>query len=60
KITTINDKGYHNGREIQHCTDANITTIVAHQILVNSNEDKGNGCTTPAYMVVKFSIQLSR
>jgi transposase len=54
KITTINDKGYHNGRQIQQCSDADITTIVAHQTLVNSNEDKGNGCTTPAYMVDKF------
>jgi hypothetical protein len=54
KITTINDKGYHNGRQIQQCSDADITTIVTHQTLVNSNEDKGNGCTTPAYMVDKF------
>ncbi|MBK7041542.1 MAG: hypothetical protein IPH46_14020 [Bacteroidetes bacterium] len=44
------DKGYHNGRQIQQCTDANITTIVAQQEIVNSNE-KG---TTPEYMVTKF------
>ena len=53
-ITTLNDKGYHNGRQIQQCTDANITTIVAHQTLVNANEDKGHGYTTAAYMVDKF------
>ena len=53
-ITTINDKGYHNGREIQQCIDDKITTIVAFQTAVNSNEDKGNGYTTPAYMVEKF------
>lgn len=49
-FTALVDKGYHNGRQIQQCTDANITTIVAQQEIVNSNE-KG---TTPAYMVDKF------
>jgi len=44
------DKGYHNGRQIQQCTDAEIETIVASPTLVNSN-DKG---TTPEYMVGKF------
>lgn len=44
------DKGYHNGRQIQQCTDAEIETIVACPTLVNSN-DKG---TTPDYMVSKF------
>jgi transposase len=49
-ITTLNDKGYHNGREIQHCKDNNIVTICAQQEIVNSN-DKG---TTPDYLVTKF------
>lgn len=49
-FTILLDKGYHNGRQIQHCTDANMTTIVAHSEIVNSN-DKG---TTPDYMVTKF------
>ena len=48
--TALVDKGYHNGRQIQECTDANITTIVAAPELVNSNE-KG---TTKAYMVTEF------
>jgi transposase len=48
--TGILDKGYHNGREIQICKDKNITTIVAQQEIVNSN-DKG---TTPEYLVTKF------
>lgn len=48
--TALVDKGYHNGRQIQECTDANITTIVASPELVNSNE-KG---TTKAYMVTEF------
>ncbi|MBK6331735.1 MAG: hypothetical protein IPF62_15020 [Bacteroidetes bacterium] len=43
--TALVDKGYHNGRQIQQCTDANITTIVAQQEIVNSNE-KGNLFTT--------------
>jgi len=49
-LTAINDKGYHNGREIQQCKDNNITTICAQQKIVNSNE-KG---TTPEYLVTKF------
>ncbi len=49
-FTALVDKGYHNGNQIQQCTDANITTIVASPTLVNSNE-KG---TTEAYMVDKF------
>ena len=49
-MTIIADKGYHNARELQDCKDNNITTIVAHAELVNSNA-KG---TTPAYMVDKF------
>lgn len=50
KYTALVDKGYHNGREIQQTTDANIVTIVANPEVVNSNE-KG---TTPAYMVTQF------
>lgn len=49
-FTALVDKGYHNGRQIQQCKDANITTIVANPEVVNSNE-KG---TTPAYMVTQF------
>jgi len=48
--TALVDKGYHNGRQIQECSDAKITTIVASPALVNSNE-KG---TTKAYMVNEF------
>jgi transposase len=44
------DKGYHNGREIQKCTDENIITIVAQQEIVNSNEHG----TTPEYVVTNF------
>jgi transposase len=40
----------HNGRQIQECTEASITTIVASPELVNSNE-KG---TTKAYTVTEF------
>jgi hypothetical protein len=35
--TALVDKGYHNGRQIQECTEASITTIVASPELVNSN-----------------------
>ena len=35
--TAILDKGYHNGREIETCQKAGITTIVATQQLVTSN-----------------------
>lgn len=47
--TALVDKGYHNGSQIQQCTDANITTIVAHPELVNTNETS----TTKAYMVMR-------
>lgn len=50
-LTNISDKGYFNGREIQRCKDHNITTIVAHPEIVNSNE-KG---TTPEYLVTQFT-----
>lgn len=49
-FTILNDKGYHNGREIQQCKDNGIITICAQQEIVNSNE-KG---TTPDYLVTKF------
>ena len=45
------DKGYHNGREIAQCKQANITTIVAQPDQGKSNE---NG-TQPDYLVSKFS-----
>jgi Transposase DDE domain len=49
-FTTLVDKGYHNGREIQTCKEANIITIVAQQEQGKSNE---NG-TQPEYLVSKF------
>jgi hypothetical protein len=49
--TALADKGYHNGREIEACKQANITTIVAHQEQGKSNE---NG-TQPEYFVSKFN-----
>ncbi len=50
RYTALLDKGYHNGNQIQQCTDAHITTIVAPPELVNSNETG----TTKAYMVSEF------
>jgi transposase len=49
-FTALVDKGYHNGRVIQQCMDANISTIVANPTIVNSNE-KG---TTKEYLVTEF------
>lgn len=49
-FTAILDKGYHNGREIDSCQKAGITTLVCPPTIVNSNE-KG---TKPEYMVSKF------
>ena len=49
-FTAILDKGYHNGRELEICQNAEITTLVCPPNIVNSNE-KG---TTAAYMVDKF------
>jgi transposase len=49
-FTAILDKGYHNGREIETCQKAGITTLVCPPTIVNSN-NKG---TTSAYMVDKF------
>ena len=48
--TALVDKGYHNGREIETCKLANITTIVAHPDQGTSNE---NG-TTKEYLVANF------
>lgn len=50
-FTVLVDKGYHNGREIEACKLANITTIVAHPDQGKSNE---NG-TQPEYLVSKFT-----
>ena len=49
-FTALLDKGYHNGRELDRCMKAGITTICAQQEIVNSN-NKG---TTEAYLVTKF------
>ncbi len=49
-FTAILDKGYHNGREIETCQKAGITTLVCPPTIVNSNE-KG---TTAGYMVQNF------
>jgi transposase len=50
-FTVLVDKGYHNGREIDACKQANITTIVAHPDQGKSNE---NG-TQPEYFVSQFT-----
>ena len=50
-FTAILDKGYHNGREIETCQKAGITTLVCPPTIVNSN-NKG---TTPEYMVQNFT-----
>lgn len=49
-FTAILDKGYHNGREIETCQKAGITTIVAPPTIVNSNEHG----TTAEYVVSNF------
>lgn len=49
-FTAILDKGYHNGRELETCHKAGITTIVAPPTIVNSNEHG----TTADYVVTKF------
>jgi len=49
-LTTLNDKGYHNGGELQRCKDNGITTICASPEIVNSNEHG----TTTEYLVDKF------
>ena len=48
--TALVDKGYHNGKQIEICQQANITTIVAHPEQGKSNE---NG-TQPDYLVANF------
>jgi transposase len=48
--TALVDKGYHNGREIEACKQANITTIVAQPEQGKSNK---NG-TTKDYLVAQF------
>ena len=49
--TALVDKGYHNGKQIEICKQANITTIVAQPEQGKSNE---NG-TTKDYLVAKFT-----
>lgn len=49
-LITINDKGYHNGRELHECKEENIITICAPSIIVNSNSFG----TTPSYLVTQF------
>jgi transposase len=48
--TALVDKGYHNGKQISICQQANITTIVAQPEQGKSND---NG-TTKEYLVAKF------
>jgi transposase len=48
--TALVDKGYHNGKQIEACKQANITTIVAQPEQGKSNE---NG-TTKDYLVAQF------
>ena len=48
--TALVDKGYHNGKQIEMCKHANITTIVAKPEQGKSNE---NGTTTD-YLVARF------
>jgi transposase len=47
--TALVDKGYHNGREIEACKLANITTIVAQP-----EQGKNKENTHPDYLIVKF------
>jgi len=49
-FTALLDKGYHNGRELETCHKAGITTIVAPPTIVNSNEHG----TTSEYVVSNF------
>jgi transposase len=48
--TALVDKGYHNGKQIEACKQANITTIVAQPEQGKSNQ---NG-TTKDYLVAQF------
>ena len=47
--TALVDKGYHNGREIEACKQANITTIVAQP-----EQGKNNERITENYLISKF------
>lgn len=49
-FTALADKGYHNGKQIEICKQANITTIVAQPEQGKSNE---NG-TTKDYLAAQF------
>lgn len=49
-FTALVDKGYHNGRELETCHKAGISTIVAPPTIVNSNEHG----TTADYVVTNF------
>lgn len=49
-FTALLDKGYHNGRELETCQKAGITTIVAPPTIVNSNEHG----TIAEYVVSNF------
>jgi transposase len=51
ELTSLSDKGFHNGKEIQTCNEHGIATICAHAEIVNSNS-KG---TTPEYLVTYFT-----
>lgn len=51
EITTLSDKGYHNGRELHTCEKNDITTICAHAEVVNSNTHG----TTKEYLVTQFN-----
>ena len=53
--TALVDKGYHNGKQIEVCKQANITTIVAQPEQGKSNE-KG---TTKEYLVSQFKYDQS-
>ena len=54
-LTVLVDKGYHNGREIDHCKKHNITTIVAHPTPGRSKES----VTQPEYLVAQFKYNKS-
>lgn len=53
--TALVDKGYHNGKQIEVCKQANITTIVAQPEQGKSND---NG-TTKDYLVSRFQYNQS-
>lgn len=47
EITTLADKGFHTGKELQECKEKNITTVVAYPERTNKNID-------PAYQTNNF------